>query len=220
MCVAACGDNLAADVSGDAGNERGRFQPWTVGSTWTYDELQPGNGLRVMSTMTVLEQVVLDGHPAFRVHTGEFAWWGNSPIDQYWSRDLYEGHDGDLDVRYRTDFFGYGGGLLATQVETPYRLRLDENAAPSSSAFLETTMGPVINGSFPRSRVDDWRVISTDEIVTVPAGTFHCLHVQRYNPNKTRHEQDYWYARGIGKIQELNGAHIERLTSYSIAPSM
>ena len=58
-------------------------------------------------------------------------------------------------------------------------------------------------------------MISNTESVTVLAGTYTALHVQRTSSTGTI--QDYWYARGVGKLKETgSGAQDEELMSFTL----
>jgi len=48
-----------------------------------------------------------------------------------------------------------------------------------------------------------WKVLSLHSEVTVPAGTFDCVQIERVNPGdvETKH---FWFAKGVGKVRELD----------------
>jgi hypothetical protein len=130
---------------------------------------------------------------------------------------VWEAIEGDLDVRYKTVFYDQQGQTTGTDVDTPYRLKLDESAAHTktgaqwSTSFTETS-----NGGAPTTKTESWYVVSDSESLTVMAGTFTCLHIRRTSSGGT--VQDYWYARGVGKVKETGGGQDEELMSYTIAP--
>ncbi|MBN1150399.1 hypothetical protein JXA84_04155 [candidate division WOR-3 bacterium] len=45
----------------------------------------------------------------------------------------------------------------------------------------------------------DWEVIHLNEEVTVPAGTFECVHV--LGTNSRGGGTDHWYALGVGEVK-------------------
>jgi hypothetical protein len=54
-------------------------------------------------------------------------------------------------------------------------------------------------------------------MVTVPAGTFTTVHVQRVSGSGSTKQKDYWFAKGVGKVKETGGGQQnEELMSYSI----
>lgn len=83
----------------------------------------------------------------------------------------------------------------------------DDAGATVSDGGLVTTSSQV---------QESWEVTGSDESVTVPAGTFKALMVNRISPgsNKT-----FWFVRGIGKVKETGiGDQTEELTSYKVTP--
>ena len=69
-----------------------------------------------------------------------------------------------------------------------------------------------------RAKAETWTVVSTAETVTVPAGTFTCLHLRRMATDDPQTQKDYWFARGVGKVKE-SGGQLEELSKYTIGTS-
>jgi hypothetical protein len=195
-----------------------RYEPWTVGSTWSYKLTDPRAQIqpRLNAPTTVMAKQDVGGlnagKMAFLVHIEKLQG----------SKDVWEAPVGDLDVRYKTTFYDQANALTETDYDQPYRLKLDEGLlhVAAGAHYSETFTETVTKVGMPpttKSQSDDWTVISANEQVTVIAGTFTCLHVQRNNPAKPG-PQDYWYARGVGKIKETGGGQDEELMSYTIAP--
>jgi hypothetical protein len=193
-----------------------RYEPWTVGSTWSYKLTDPKGVIptrtNAVTTVGAEEDVGAPnaGKKAFKVHIEK--------IQGY--KDVWETHLGDLDVRYKTTFYDQSNTLTETDTDQPYRLKLDETpahlttGATWSETFTETA---TLTGQAPSSKqkTEPWKVVSDSEQVTVLAGTFTTLHVQRGSGTGV---QDYWYARGVGKVKETGGGQDEELMSYTIAP--
>ena len=59
-----------------------------------------------------------------------------------------------------------------------------------------------------------WTVIAVDESVTVPAGSFNCLHVHRVE-TATGYDSHFWFARDVGKVKET-GMEQKVLVGYYI----
>lgn len=203
--------------SGDDGpastDPRDRFLPWTVGSTWNYKLTDPKNGgapkLDQPTTILRIEDVggVHAGTQALVVHHAQYSG----------SKDVWEAVDGDLDVRYQSKFYDANGTMIGIDVDTPYRLKLDESAAHTTTgAAWSTTFTETSSGGSPAQKTENWQVVASSESLTVIAGTFDCLHVRRTSSGGT--VQDYWYARGIGKVKETGGGQDEELMSYTVAP--
>ena len=104
--------------------------------------------------------------------------------------------------------------MTSVDVDQPYRLKLDESAghtttgAQWSTSFTETT-----NGGAPATKTESWSVVDANESLTVIAGTYTCLHVRRTSNGGTL--QDYWYARGVGKVKETGGGQNEELMAFT-----
>ena len=196
-----------------------RYEPWTVGSTWSY-MITDTQGLipPAMNKVTRIMPMVDAGPPnagkmAFLVHVEK--------LQGY--KDVLETFSGDLDVRYKTSYYDLNNALTEVDVNQPYRLKLDEglaHVAPGahySETFTETVTK---TGTAPttKQQSENWTVVSASESLAVIAGTFTCLHVQRVNPAKPTAVIDYWYARGVGKVKETGGSTDEELMAYTIAP--
>lgn len=219
--LAACGDDgsmTQADANGSGGGDGAtgeRYLPWSPGAVWSYKLTDPDGILPAQTgQLTTLTGPVDVGGPlagtmALVAHTDQMVG----------TKDVYEAVEGDLDVRYRTDFFDDAHVLTGIEYDAPYRLKLDESPAHTmpnaawSVTFTETATGPGGSNPMTRTRTDQWRVISASESVTVIAGTFVTLHVRRTSSSGSI--QDYWYARGVGKVKETGGGQDEELESYT-----
>lgn len=210
--LAACGSSN--DAAPDAPtNPADRYLPWTIGSVWNYKLTDPQSPttpkLNQPTTILRMEDVggVHAGTQALVVHHAQYSG----------SKDVWEAADGELDVRYKSVFYDAQGQVTSTDLDAPYRLKLDESFAHTkagaqwSTSFTETS-----NGGAPSTKNESWYVVSDNEPITVMAGTFTCLHVRRTSSGGTL--QDYWYARGVGKVKETGGGQDEELMSFTIAP--
>lgn len=218
--LAACGDDggsTAADANNngsDGSSGTGRYLPWSAGAVWSYKLTDPDGILPAQTgQLTTLTGPVDVGGPlagtmALVAHTDQMVG----------SKDVYEAVQGDLDVRYRTDFFDDNHTLTDTEYDAPYRLKLDESPAHTAAnaawsvTFTETAT-PAGGQPTTRTRTDQWRVINPAEQLTVIAGTYTTLHVRRTSSSGSI--QDYWYARGVGKVKETGGGQDEELESYT-----
>lgn len=63
--------------------------------------------------------------------------------------------------------------------------------------------------------VVNWEVIATDESVTVPDGTYECIHL-RGTPEGGGTVADHWFAVGVGEVKMTSGAVLMELTSKYI----
>lgn len=192
-------------------NPAHRYNPWKVGSVWSYKLTDPQGAVPAAldRKTTIMSEVDVGG-----VHAGKIAFLVH--VEQLTgSKDVYETILGDQDIRYKTIHFDANAQMTSTDVATPYRLKLDEDmarvvtGATFSETFTETTTG---SGAGTSSKTENWQVINDNEQVTVIAGTYSALHIRRTGSKP----QDYWYARGVGKIKETgSGSQEEELMSYT-----
>lgn len=200
----------AADDATDGTSVTQRYLPWKVGAVWSYKLTDPA-GVQP-AQMNKLTTVMSEGDVG-GVHAGTTAFLVHAE-QMNGSKDVYEAPSGDLDVRYKSTFYDANGTMTAVDVDQPYRLKLDESAAHTitgaqwSTSFTETS-----NGGAPATKNESWRVVNASESLTVIAGTYTCLHVQRTSNGGT--VQDYWYARGVGKVKETGGGQNEELMSFT-----
>lgn len=215
VLTAACGgsntDTPMPDASGP--NPTTRYEPWATGNVWSYKLTDPKTNQTAMNKLTtIMAQQDVGG-----VHAGKQAFLVH--IEQLTgSKDVYEAIVGDLDIRYKSVFYDANGAMTSTDVDQPYRLKLDESAAHTaagaqwSETFSETS---TTTGGAPstKSKTEQWRVVNPAEPINVIAGSYTALHVQRTSSSGTI--QDYWYVRGVGKVKETGGGYNEELMSFT-----
>ncbi|HUQ08533.1 MAG TPA: hypothetical protein VM261_38845 [Kofleriaceae bacterium] len=219
--LAACGDDAPPD-GGDGGMEEclapaaDRYLPLAVGASWTYDTLDSSmtNPVTIVKTSTVeaLEDVGdrKAGVTAFRVRTGKS---GTSGDVVSWQEDRCTSV-----VRHREQQFDVNDTLLTDQFYVPGKLRVDETpehlsvGATWTTAYTEVEVDPIL-GTQTVSKDETWTVQAVDEMVTTPAGTFTCLKVGKATSGSAA--KTYWFARGVGKIQET-GEQTETLTAFTV----
>ena len=209
----ACGGSNSGDDIDSSVPPGMRYQPLSTGAVWSYKLTDPGTLATAMNKLTT----VMAPRDVGGVHAGTMAFLLH--IEQLvGSKDVYQGFDGDLDVRYKSIFYDQAGTMTATDVDQPYRLKLDETAAHTtagaqwSETFSETTT-PVGGVTTTKSKTEQWRVVSASEPLTVSAGSYTTLHVQRTSSGGS--VQDYWYVRGVGKVKETGGGQDEELMSFT-----
>jgi hypothetical protein len=123
-------------------------------------------------------------------------------------------------VRHREQFTDGTGAVVSDYLYEPSKLRLDEAPAhlAPNAAWTETYSDVVARAGVATSQTipvsADWTVVAVDEAVTVPAGSFTCLHVHRLE-SATGYDSHFWFARDIGKVKE-SGAEVKELVGYSI----
>lgn len=225
LAAAACGNEVpgaSPDASiGDGGNagdaavppDIKTIQPWAVGRVWTYRNTDPDNP-SVVKVQTKTVEAYEDvggahaGTKAFRIRIEKL----------YGVTTALQDYVGDRAVRFAQTDYDTVGNLQQQQSFSPYRLKIEAapdklvDGATFSEMYDETTTDTA--GTTTRARVMNWTVVSMNDEVTVPAGTFRCIHYHRVDPT-TGKTKDYWYAPGIGKVKENGGGQIEELMSYT-----
>lgn len=213
----ACGDGASAAKPQDEMVETsdGPWLPWKEGNTWTYRVTHDGvvstKVVTIMAEETVGGEGPHKGDTAFRVVTkkGE----GDQTIS-------WQVRDGDRVLRYREQSFHAETGELELEEHwDPYKLHFDGSAehvaegATWLEAYDETKL-PVDGPEETQQARDRWIVDSPSEEVTVPAGTFQAVVVQKAGGSDVK---TYWYVRGVGKVKETGG-QTEELVSYEVSP--
>jgi hypothetical protein len=203
------GDDAGRDDPGDQLG-KGPLMPWAVGNSWTYRVTDKDDGRSTKVTTIEAEERVGGKGPhkdemAFKVVTKK----GESDQTISWQLEI-----GDKVVRYREQSFGAKSGELQLEEHwDPYKLHVDGTAAhrKAGATWLEVyeeTKLPVDAASSTR-----WTVDSPDEVVSVPAGTFHAIVFQKAGGGSLK---TYWYVPGVGKVKET-GSQTEELVSYEVA---
>jgi hypothetical protein len=218
LFLAGCGDQDPGAENGDsdAGPRTERLFPFQTGNTWTY-RVTGADGV-TSKVHTIGEQEAVGGtgpnaaELAFRVVTTK----GTDGTDETvsWQVAL-----GDRVVRYREQAFSAGSGALELEEHwAPHKLRVPESAdqTRAGASFLEEyseTKLPV--GGAPTTSIvgERWDVLSENESVTVPAGTFEAVVLRKSGGQA---QKSYWYAPGVGKVKET-GSQTEELVSYDLA---
>ncbi len=189
--------------------------PWREGNTWTYRVLSNGVESTKVTRVEAEEEVGGTGpnskKRAFRVVTTK----GVSDRTVSWQANL-----GQLVVRYREQSFAASTQALKLEEHwDPYKLRIDNSpeGRAAGAAWVEEyqeTKLPVGLPSVVADRRDQWVVDSPSEEVTVPAGTFRAVVLQKASVGTPK---TYWFVPGIGKVKEMGG-QTEELVSYEVFP--
>lgn len=218
LASAGCGDtDPAATVDPSCQAADGAMLPWAVGNTWTYAVNDEG-------VVTMKETTIGDPEPvggtgpnkdvmAYKVVTAK------GVMDQTIS---WQAPMGDSVVRYREDSFSASTGDLELEEHwDPYKLHVDGTAAhritgASWLMIYDETKLPVGGTPATAEAHDRWEILSACESVTVPAGTFTAIYIQKVSATGGS-AKTYWYVPGVGKVKE-SGGQLEELVSYTVAP--
>ena len=198
----------------------GALLPWAVGNTWTYKVTETGGVVSEKVTTVGDEEEVGGMGPsaallAFHVVTSK----GANGNDRTESWQTPSPDNPDRIVRYREQAFGAIAGMLEQEEHwDPEKLHIDgsPDRTVAGASWLERydeTKLPVGLTMTTHTVSERWTVISDDETVEVPAGTFeHVIHFQKAGGDSTK---EYWYLRGVGKLKET-GSQTEELVDYKI----
>lgn len=215
LAVAACACGGRDPGNGTPCGGPGRLLPLEVGASWTYWITEPAGTSLKTSTVEAREDVggSKAGTVALRVRTEK-----PDGITVSWQEVLE-----NAVIRHREQTFDLASTLIADEFYDPHKLRVDESCAHLADGavwverYTERTFDAVSRTTSTGSRSEQWSVVASRESVTVPGGTFDCLHVRRLTVSGTSgKEKRYWFARGVGKVKELSDRRTEELTAWSL----
>ena len=195
----------------------GAMLPWATGNVWTYAVNDEGVVSMKETTIGAQEPVGGTGPNkdvmAYKVVTAK------GVMDQTIS---WQAPMGDSVIRYREDSFSASTGDLELEEHwDPYKLHIDGTAehrvtGASWLMIYQETKLPVGGTPSTAEAHDRWEVLSACESVTVPAGTFTAIYIQKVSATGGS-AKTYWYVPGVGKVKE-SGGQLEELISYTLAP--
>jgi hypothetical protein len=218
LAAVGCGDSdPGAMVTPDCQPAAGEMLPWKTGNTWTYVVNDEGVVSMKETTIGAMEAVGGTGPhkdvQAFKVVTAKGA------MDQTIS---WQAPMGDDVVRYREQSFSASTGALELEEHwDPYKLHIDGTAAHRIGGatwliIYQETKLPIGGAPETHEAHDRWTILSACESVTVPAGTFTAVYIQKVSATGGS-AKTYWYVPGVGKVKE-SGGQLEELVSYSLVP--
>lgn len=217
------GSNAGRDggIAGRAGSEsdggtpgEGSLFPLVEGNSWTFRVTEGGSVSMKTQTIGALEPVGGSGPNqdamAYRATTSKA---DGSDMTLSWQAEV-----DDKIVRYREQsFMGASGTLDLEEHWDPFKLRIDmtQEHIVAGATWDETAVETKLPVGMVPSAVtviDSWRVVAESEEVTVPAGTFDALVLEKTGGTSLKR---YWFVRGIGKVKET-GTQTEELASYDV----
>lgn len=220
LAASSCGDDKKPDGQSPDGQEetegKGPYLPWAEGNTWTYRVTNNGVVSEKVTTIGAEEMVGGEGpnqdKRAFRVVTKK----GVSDETVSW-----QALEDERVVRYREQSFHAGTGELELEEHwMPHKLHFDDSVDHTADgadwleSYTETKIYASGRPTEESEARDRWFVDSRNEMVTVPAGTFNAIVVQKAGGGSVK---TYWYVRGVGKVKETGG-QTEELVSYEVNP--
>jgi hypothetical protein len=211
IMTASCGDDGGSGGGdGDAGDQNpcgfeDRYLPYQVGYQWTYRVTDILTG-----DTTTKAQVVTAGSAGGLVQTTTKATGSTVSTLEI---------SGDAVVRLQQEDFDQVGALERTTVYAPGQTRLDEAAdqitvgAVRDDDYTATITQAVGGAQTMENRTDHWEVLGVDVECSSPLGTFRCLHLKRTRTVGGVSTKEFFYARGIGKVKEVNPNQLEELVA-------
>jgi len=196
--VAACGTE-----DPNPGRKESLF-PVAVGNKWVY-RIQDADGEKPIKTQTVTGTAA-DGAFTFVTERG---------VDgQRESVSVQKIDDEGRLVRISERSI-FQDNEIERIAYVPYDIRVDTDSYEIGGQYSQTyTEDHDPSDMIPDvTKTQTFTIEEVDEVITVPAGTFRCIKIRRTSqdgPAKT-----YWYAIGIGKVQEIGGQN-EQLTTVEI----
>lgn len=187
------------------------------GWSWTYDTTDPlaDGGTQLGSKIvTVQTQEAVPGK------AGVTGWKLHTLVPGSQTQLTWQEESSIAIVRHRDDTFLLDGGVIDSTLYAPSKIRIRTVAADVMTAatyvenYAETVTQPGMQPS-TATRMITWRVINGAEQITVPAGTFTAVHLERKRGATA--DKEYWFVRGVGKVRELaiGTNRVEVLRSYT-----
>jgi len=219
LAVSACGslDPKPDTTAEDAGLPARVLLPLETGNSWTYRVTDGNNVETKRQVVGELEPVGGSGPHAdvmaFRVTTTRGINGSNETVS-------FQAYAGSRVVRYREQAYNATTGALDIEEHwDPYKLRVEQAAEylEDGASFLETyDETKLVPGTEPTTatRSDRWTVLAARETVTVPAGTFEALKINRVSSSQGA-VKTYWFVENVGKVKE-EGGQLEELESYEV----
>lgn len=200
----ACGGPGPMPLASDGGS----FEPLFANASWTYRVMDIGTSTKT-ETVEMMEAVPKrTGATGWRLRT-------NTGTEQQLT---WQGNMNGVQVRFRDEVYAASGALSSEESYSPSRLRVDETRLTKGDTYTETFTDVLVdkptNQTTTVMKQHKWQVMDPAEVVTVPAGTFSCLHLRKFNGITNQVNKDYWFARGVGKVKETaaGSGRVEELT--------
>ena len=216
--LAACGDDGSTPIGPDAAvvgcqtPAAMRLQPLVIGAHWTYSVTKVGVPAEQKGNAVEAYEDIGDRKAGIMGYRMKTELLDKNTIS--WSEDLCTSV-----IRHREKTYDLANVLQMDTFYQPSKLRIDETAAHLATgaawtlSFTEIQVNPTTGMAITISKDENWSVVAASESVTVPAGTFTAVHLNKKTSGNA--DKDYWYAAGVGKVKET-GDQTEELTAYTI----
>jgi hypothetical protein len=212
--VAGCGGSSSeSDDDTSTPSDSAPLLPWKAGNRWTYRVTEDGEVSEKVTTVGELEPVGGTG-PFREMFTNKVTTAKSSGAKTF----SWQAVSGTRLIRYREQSLRADGTLKDEQSWNPPRLHVDSSLEHTreGASWLEISEETELTGtaSNTSSLRERWTVVSAEESITVPAGTFKAVVLTKAGGDTPK---TYWFAPGVGKVKETGG-QTEELTSYELMP--
>jgi len=213
---------LCASCGGEEPSGSGEYYPMSVGDYWVYEEtgVYSGSTTTLRYEVTGEETLTLEHADGPRdVFVVENTFPGTS--DEY--RLQYVEDDGTRAVRIKHEIFDATQTLTKVREYDPGFLRFDRSRIGKDEQWTEELVEytDTLDGTPVQNKQVQYqyKVIDRHQTVTVEAGTFDCLVIERSVVYGTVGEvKVYYFAPGVGKIKEITeNDKEENLVAYQVA---
>ncbi|HET8541187.1 MAG TPA: hypothetical protein VFL83_15035 [Anaeromyxobacter sp.] len=203
--LAACG---GAPLPADDGPLAGPpvLAPLGTGARWTYRVTDPVKGV-FDKDVVVLGPAAVPESSAAAIEVRD-----TEPTGE---ETAWVGVEGGFLVRHREEDRRAGVLVRATTWTpgAPKTLAVEARAGFTARITVNEREWHPDDTVSTKSPVYRFTVVATGVKVTVPAGTFSCVQVERERLDKVDPKRTYWLAPGVGKVRE-EGERVEELRSY------
>lgn len=209
------GDDVAGGPDADTSEcpTTGRYLPLAEGNSWTYRVVTDTTGEKT--------QVVGPEEDVGGQHAGTMAFKLTTTKPSGGQTVSWQQDTGDSIIRLAED--DLAGSTTTEEEYVPGRIRVDETEAHTTEGAMWTQdyvehVSENGGAATMTSKTETWTVMAVNEVITVPAGEFCTLHLRRTSTAGGIDGSDkaYWFARGVGKVQEVSAGQTETLTDYTV----
>jgi hypothetical protein len=187
------------------------LMPTPVGATWTYESVTPDGTERIEIVVEAETKDIAAGAVAREVR--DTAFFEDVMIED--TRDWF-GQDADGNVWYLgEDTAEYEAGVV-TSTEGSWEWGVND-ALPGVVMLAAPHVGDSYRQEYLVAEAQDYAtIVSLDETVTVPAGTFeHCLKTHDQSALDPTLDELKYYCPGVGQVLTEEGEVREELIAYT-----
>jgi hypothetical protein len=197
-------DALSIEITND-------LLPAPPGAMWVFESVTADGTEHIEVTVTSDEKAIASGATARVVR--DTAWFDGEMIED--TRDWFA-QDADGNVWYLgEDTAEYEGGEVSS-TEGSWEWGVGDGL-PGVVMLGAPSVGDTYRQEYLVGEAEDYaEIVSVDESVTVPAGTFeHCVETHESSVVETTLDENKFYCPGVGQVLTIEGDIREELIEYS-----